>query len=508
MSKEITNETKAYTVNNKRMAKNAIFLYIRTFVIMIVTLYTSRVILQVLGETDYGVYNVVGGITMMFTFVTSALTSATQRFLNYELGKGDTQTVGDVFCMSMNIYLIFALIVIVLGETIGLWFLNTQLNIPQERMNAAFWVYQFSILASCIHLIRIPYNASIIAYEKMSFYAYISIAEAILKLTMVYLLLIVIMDSLILYAILLAVVSLIIFLAYYFYCIHYFDTCKYKMYWDKTTSQQLLSFSGWSVFGSAAVLCANQGVSFVMNIFCGVIVNAALGISHQVQVAFHSFVGGFQTAFNPQLVKSYAQNDKSSFFTLLYKSSRISYFLMLIPTIPMYFWCDDVLSLWLDNVPEFAAKFTQMIILYSLIDSLSNPLWISVQASGKVKTYQLWISLVSLMNLPIAYVLLKMGYTPVFVMIAKVIINALIHVGRMIHLKYLIGFSFSRYFKEVLNVVFVVTLLSLSYPFFTRDASLYIIHIIISVLFTIIIIGVLGLNKAERNFIIEKIKGK
>ena len=498
------NEEKDYSVNNKRLAINAIYLYVRTFVIMIVTLYTSRVILQVLGETDYGVYNVVGGITLMFTFVTTALTSATQRFMNFEIGRGDVKTVRDVFCMSMNIYLIFAALVVILGETIGLWFLNTQLNIPEERMYAAQWVYQFSILASCINLIRIPYNASIIAYEKMSFYAYISIAEAVLKLGMVYLLLTAIMDSLILYSVLFIIVTIVIFWGYYIYCIVRFDTCRYKAYWNQTTSKKLLSFSGWSVFGSAANLGANQGVSFILNFFCGVVSNTALGISHQVQIAFHSFVGGFQTAFNPQLVKSYAQNDKASFLSLINRSSRISYFLMLIPSVPMFFWCEDILNLWLGKVPEYAVEFTKIIILFSLTDSMSNPLWISVQATGNVKLYQCWVSLLILLNLPFAYLVLKQGFSPVYVLAIRVILNFFVHIGRMIHLHYLVDFQIIHYIKEVSLRHLSVSFLAIVYPLLSFNIH-FVLNSIITTIITVAVVFICGLTQKERVFIFSKL---
>lgn len=503
-----TNLNNKYVVDSRRLAKNAVYLYARTFVIMLVTLYTSRTVLQVLGESDYGVYNVVGGITLMFTFVTAALTSATQRFLNYEIGKGNKKTVTDVFCMSMNIFVIFAVVVVVLGETIGIWFLNTKLNIPEDRMTAARFVYQFSILTSIITLIRIPYNASIIAYEKMSFYAYISIAEALLKLGMVYVLLTSDIDSLILYSILLVVVALIIFFGYFIYSVKKFDTCKYELYWDEKTSKQLLSFSSWSILGSIAHLAANQGVCFVLNIFCGVVINAALGIANQVFIAVISFVSGFQTAFNPQLVKSYASGNRGDFYQLIYRSSRLSFFLMLIPAIPLFFWCKEILHLWLTNVPDFTVEFTQMTILYGMIDSLSNPLWTSIQATGKVKFYQSWVSIVILLNLPIAYVLLNMGFSPVLVLISKVFINVCLYLGRLFHLSALTGLSLIRYLKEVsIKLVFVFGL-SLIYPVVSNNHSCYVMQIIISIIVSSLIVCFFGLSKQERIFLKCAIKAK
>lgn len=496
-------------ISNRRIARNAIYLYIRTFVIMLVTLYTSRVVLKALGTEDYGIYNVVGGIVVLFSVVTTSMTVTTQRFLNYELGHGDINATKNVFCMSMNLYLAAVVLIIMLGETIGLWFLNTQLNIPDSRMSAAQWVYQFSIATCCVSLLRIPYNASIIAYEKMSFYAYVSIIEAVLKLGIVYMLLIMRrIDLLILYAALILVVTVIVNIIYYVYCHRTFSICQYRCYWNRDVSRKLVSFSSWTMLGSFANAISTQGAAFIMNIFCGVIVNAAMGIAGQVHIAVVSFVSGFQTAFNPQLIKSYAAGDRTGFLILLNRSSRFSYYLMLVFALPLFIWCREVLNLWLIEVPEFTVEFTRLTIIYCLIDSLSNPLWTSIGATGKIRFYQIWVSALILLNLPISYLLLKIGFSPITVLITRVSINGIVHLGRVIHLRSLVGLSVRSYTTSVmLRCAMVTTVVSIfSIACYTPSAGM--IQWMISFITTILVTGgsayFLGLSKNERKVISAK----
>lgn len=300
--------------NNKRIAKNTMMLYIRMLLSMIVSLYTSRVVLNILGVEDYGIYNVVGGVVVLFSFLNNAMASATQRFLNFELGRGDVLEVKRIFSISMTSYICIALLVLFLSETVGLWFFNTQLNIPSSRIDAASWVYQMSIFTFCFSILRIPYNASVIAYERMSFFAYISIIEVLMKLLIVYLLVLGSIDKLILYAILIFVVTVLVNAIYQFYCKHMFEICTYSFFWDKILFKKIIGFSGWSLFGSLANMSAQQGVNFLLNIFYGVTVNAAVGIANQVSSAIYAFISNFQTAFNPQLIKSYASGEKEYFF--------------------------------------------------------------------------------------------------------------------------------------------------------------------------------------------------
>lgn len=496
------------TDNNKRIAKNALFLYFRTFLVMIVSLYTSRVVLQVLGETDFGIYNVVGGIVMLFSFLNSAMSTATQRFLNFELGRNDIKAVERVFSMSMTAHLSIALFVLIAAETVGLWFLYTQMNIPDERMTAALWVYQFSVLGCCAQILRIPYNASIIAYEKMSFYAYVSIIEVLLKLGIVFLLVVTFTDKLITYSILMFAVLVVMNFVYKYYCNKHFTTCRYKFFWDGSFYKKLMSFSGWSLLGCVANVGASQGLNIMLNIFYGVVVNAAMGIAHQVSVAVNSFVSSFQTAFIPQIVKSYAAGERDYFMSLVFRASRLSYYLIFIIGLPVIICCNQVLHIWLTDVPEFTLQFTQLMIVFAMIDALSNPLWNSVQATGKIRNYQLWLSVLIISNLPISYALLKLGFSPVIAVFVRVLINAIIHFGRVAYLKLLVDLSIGRYLKEVMARVFIVTVLSIPIPLLIYRENAGFIYTVVTIVTTMIssslIIFFFGLTKNEKKMIWEK----
>ena len=336
--------------NNKRIAKNTLFLYLRMFVMMLTALFTSRIVLDVLGAADYGLNNIISGVVVLFSFLNSALLSATQRFLNFHLGRQDYKQTNVVFCMSMNTYILLSIVVVVLGETIGLWFVNTQLNIPSERMYAAQWVYQFTLIQFVINLLRVPYNASIIAYEKMNFYAYISLVEVIAKLLVVYLLYITTFDKLIFYSFLYTIVPLIVTFIYKLYCNRNFDTTKYMRIWNKVAFKEMFSFSGWSLFGSLANLAAQQGLNILINIFYGVTVNAAAGIANQVSTNVYGFISNFQTAFQPQIVKTYAAKEIERFHKLIFQTSKFSYFLVLVLVLPILFTIDGILDIWLKEV--------------------------------------------------------------------------------------------------------------------------------------------------------------
>lgn len=491
------------TENNKRIAKNTAMLYIRMLLIMAVTLYTSRVVLEVLGVEDFGIYNIVGGVVVLFSFINNAMATATQRFLNFELGRNDIKEVGRVFSMSMTAHISIALLVLLLAETIGLWFLLTQMNIPDGRMNAAVWCYQFSILTTCVQIIRVPYNACIIAYERMSFYAYISILEVILKLLIVFLLSIGGFDKLILYSILMFLVTVAVCYAYKIVCNRNFNISRYSFFWDKTLYKKLMSFSGWSLFGSAANVGAQQGLNILLNIFCGVTVNAAIGIANQVSSAVYSFVSNFQTAFNPQIVKSYAAGEKDYFVELVFKGSKYSYFLLFIIALPVYVCCRECLEIWLVNVPEHAVSFCKLMILFLLLDAIQGPLWMSVQATGKIRNYQLLMSLMILMNLPFSYLFLKMEYAPEVVLIVKVVVNLAIYIVRIIYLNVLYSFPGIQYLREVIARVLLVTLVvypltNAFYQHGEKGFTQIVLIVLSSFILNISVITIIGLNKKER----------
>lgn len=497
--------------NNKRIARNTLLLYVRMFVMMFTALFTSRIVLQVLGETDYGIYNIIGGVVVLFSFLNSALLSATQRFLNFYLGKKDEETTHKVFCMSMNSYIILSLIFIVLGETIGLWFVNTQLNIPAERMYAAHWVYQFSLITFIVNLIRVPYNATIIAYERMDFYAYLSLGEVILKLLVVYLLYITIYDKLILYALLYLLVPVIITWIYKVYCNRSFKISHYKRFWNKDMFRQLFSFSGWSLFGSLANLAASQGLNILVNIFYGVTVNTALGIANQVSNNVYNFISNFQMAFNPQIVKSYAAGETEHLYNLMFSASKMSYFLLLVIALPVALNIDLILDLWLVNVPLYTNIFTQLILGFFLIEALSSPLWMFVQATGKIKHYQILMGALIFLNFPLIYLALKLNLPVYYVWVIRIIVNILVFLVRCIYMQTKYHFPIKQYFLKVIVPVITVTILTIPFSLLVKNLIVgywirFIISCFFSIGFTLLIIYRLGLNSKEKSFVLETIR--
>lgn len=436
-------------INNKRIFKNTLFLYIRMFIIMLVGLFTSRVTLSVLGVDDYGIYNVVGGIVVLFSFLSAALNSATQRFLSVELGKGNINGYKSVFNSSIKIYLIISLIIVVAAETIGLWFLNYKMSFPEGRLVAANWVYQFSILSFIINMLKTPFNASIIANEHMSFYTYTSIVETILKLLVVYLLYIGSFDKLILYSFLITTVIVIIFLWYIFYCLKHFEGCKFSRYYDKNLYKQIFSFSGWSLLGSLAVVGTNQGINILLNIFNGVAVNASMGIGNQVASMVNQFTTNFQVAFNPQLTKGYA-NKNHEYMELVYRASRISFFLLFLISMPFFIKAEFILDLWLEEVPAYTSVFCKFILLSMLVETLSAPLYMVVQASGNIKKYQMMVSLLLSLNFILSYVFLSLRISPTIVVIIRCVVSFALLSYRVTFVTKLLEIPFTAYFKNVI----------------------------------------------------------
>ena len=499
--------------NNKRIAKNTMYLYLRMFVILIVSLFTSRVILQVLGVSDYGIYNIIGGVVVLFSFINGALTAATQRYLNFYIGRNDLQKTHDVFCMSMNIYIVLSCVFLILAETVGLWFVNTQLNVPYGRMYAANWIYQFTVFSFMLNLTRIPYNASLIAYEKMDFYAYLSLLDVILKLGIVYLLYISPIDKLIAYGFLFMLTDLIDNIIYRIYCKNKFETASYHWIWDKSLFKELLSFSSWSLFGNAANVVAQQGLNILVNVFYGVTLNAALGIANQVASKVVQFFSNFQTAFSPQIVKYYAEGQEEEFFKLIFRTSRLSYFLMLLISFPLILKIDVILKLWLVEVPQYTCIFCQLILIFYLIESLSGPLWMSIQATGDIRNYQILMSVLIFANIPFINICLKTGMPVWTVWGVRILIDIITFIVRCIYLKGKIHLPLNKYAKNVLFPVFLSTIMVLPLPIIfeqTVDNGYvnFIGSIILSLVCTTIITFYVGLKQNERQKIVAIIKRK
>ena len=490
--------------NNRRIAKNTIYLYIRMIVTLVVTLYTSRVILKALGIEDFGIYNVIGGVIVLFSFISIALRIATQRFISYEIGLGFKGDTNRVFCMSLQCLFLMAILVFVLAETIGLWFVNTQLVIPYGREIAASWVYQITILTFVANLFQVPYHATIIAYEKMSFYAYVSIIDVVLKLGVALLISVCSLDKLIAYAFLLLVVSCIGIILAAWYCAHSIKTGSFRIVRDKNLFRQIMGFSGWSMVNGGAVITAQQGGNILLNIFNGVVANGAYGIANQVTNAIYHFVSNFQSAFQPQIVKQYAAGEQESLSQLMSRASVFSYYLLLIIAVPFCASSDYVLQLWLGETPKYAIVFCQLMLLYFLIDALEAPLWMLIGATGKMKVYTLWSSGLTILNIPLSWILLKNGCGIYWVFIVRAGLNYLCGIIRPFYVRHLVKtFSLRKYLKALvrpLTVTVILGIITLMYYLFSisiHPLSLF----FVSFALTIVIIWLCGLDVQEKQWI-------
>lgn len=486
-------------------------LYIRMFIIMAITLYTSRVILITLGVIDYGIYNIVAGVVVLFSFLNAAMTAASQRYLSVAIGEGNDSQIQKVFSTSLISHLILIAIVVILAETIGLWFVKSQLIIPETRKSAAIITYHIAIATTCINILRVPFNASIIAHEKMGFYAYISIIDVTLKLTIVWLLQFSHFDKLILYSFLLLIATICINIAYAIYCHIYFRSQKIIFKAEKSLLKEMTIFSGWNVFGGIADVGYKQGTNIILNIFYGVALNAVMGITNQIRVAVYTFISNLQTAANPQIIKSYATNDMHHFKTLVCGISKYSYFLMLILAIPIFLNMDFILTLWLKNPPPHSTNFAQLILIFCLVDSLSGPLWTSMQATGKIKNYLLITSFCLLLNLPIAYFALWIGSKPESIIIIQIFVTILTLIIRLIFAKK-IGITFKTYMTMVIAPILIVSICSIPIPSIISMGLIgwekLISTCIASIICTSAFIYVFGISKKERQIITTFIKSK
>ena len=498
------------SVNNKRIAKNTLLLYVRMLFIMGVSLYTSRVVLNTLGVEDYGIYNVVGGVVAMFGFINGAMSSATQRFITFALGKGDMDNLQKVFSTTLQIHALIATIIFILGETVGLWFMYTQMQIPADRMDAAFWVLQCSIMSAIVMIVSVPYNADIIAREKMSAFAYISILEAVLKLAIVFLLLVFTQDKLVLYSALVLCVQLFIRFCYGHYCNKHFPESKYRHVWDKRLFKEMTGFAGWSMFGNLSAVLYGQGLNMLLNVFFGPVVNAARAVAVQVQSVMQQFVSNFQMALNPQITKTYAKGEMDEMHQLMFRSARFSFYLLFLLSLPVLFETDFILTIWLKTVPDNTVTFLRIIICTSLIYTLANPLIIANQATGKVRKYQAVCGSILLMILPVSYVCLKLGCPAYSVFIVHFCMEALTQLARIIMLRPLIGVKIKDFFKHIYARVFIVIVLSSIAPVAVyhnmNDTVLRFFVLSTACLLSVgIVVYSVGLSQSERAFVKSKV---
>ena len=499
--------------NNKRIAKNTLLLYFRMLFIMVVSLYTSRVILNALGVSDFGIYNVVGGVVAMFSVISGALSAAISRFITYELGKGDQSKLNKIFSASVTIQLLLSLIIVVLIETVGVWFLNAKMTIPDGRMTAANWVLQFSIITFVINLISVPYNAAIIAHEKMSAFAYISILEAMGKLAIAFLIMVSPMDRLIFYAILMCTVAVMVRLTYGHYCKKHFEECIYHFHWDKKILKKMFGFAGWNFIGASAGVLRDQGVNVVINLFCGPAVNAARGLAIQVNTAINSFAQNFMTALNPQITKSYAAGDKKYMFTLLFQGARLSFFMLLFLSLPVLVNTNYILHLWLKTVPDYTVIFVQLTLILALVESISYPLITALLSTGNIKKYQIMAGSVNLLNLPISYLILRLGVAPYMTLIVAIVIAICCLVIRLWLLRNLLSFPIGSYFRKVIINIIIVAFLSALIPFLVKgnlneNLLSVVTLVLLCFIFTALSVFFVGCSVQERLFVKNIVKKK
>ena len=502
-------------IDNKIVAKNTMFLYIRMLVTMIISLYTSRVILKFLGIDDYGIYQAVGGIVGILSFLNIALSTGTSRFLTYELGTGNKKKLKDTFSTTLSVHILLSLLIVLLSETVGLWYFNTKMVIPANRFAAATWVFHLSIITAIISIISVPFNAAIIAHEKMKVFAYVSIVDAVSKLAIVFMLNIGDIDKLILYAILLMLFQLGIFLFYVLYCMKAFSECKYKfLFINRELFKEIFSFSGWGLVAGSAIALNNQGILLLLNYFFAPAIVAARAISLQVYNAANSFVTNFRTAVNPQIIKQLAAGDVEGSHKLLLESTKFSYYLMLILCLPICLLASPLLNLWLVEVPEYAVPFLQIVIIQSLFQVFDTSFYTALYAKGRIKENALISPMISLLSFPVVFVMFKLGASPLALSWVSLIVFAI--AGCFIK-PVLINKIADYNWKEILDVYWVclkVTLAALPIPLIlyyvlgvdTLGNSAVIL--VASILFVAISVWLLGLTKSMKESLLETIKNR
>lgn len=453
-----------YSQNTNRLAKNTMLLYIRMFVSMVISLYTSRVILDALGVEDYGTYNVVGGLVGMFGIITATLNTAVNRFLTFELGKGDISRLKRVFSTSLTIQVVLSIIILLLTETIGVWYVNNVMVVPADRLIAANFCFQFSVITCVIGLVIVPFNSVIIAHEHMSVYAYMGIFTSFFALFIALLIPYSPIDKLVFYGAMLLFSSILTFIVYVFYCRHHFEETSLSLTYDKEFLRTMFGFAGWNFIGAGSGILRDYGGNLLINYYFGPAINAARGISNSVNVAITQFSTNFTVALNPQITKSYASGDHEYMFRLLFRGSKLSVFMMLFVSVPVLLNTQFILSIWLKEVPEHAALFTQLTIIYTLVELVSTPLVTSMLATGKIRNYQIIVGGVQCFNIPIAWLLLHLGCIPEITVIVSIFIAHCTFAARLIMLRTIIGLDSKEFLIKVYGTILVTSAIGVSIP--------------------------------------------
>lgn len=494
----------------QRIAKNTVFLYFRMILLMLINLYASRVVLNQLGVEDFGIYGIVAGLVMLFMILSGTLTAAISRFLAYDLGTEDKDRLGRSFSSAICVQLLMALLVVIVAETAGLWYLRNVMVIPAERMAAAWWLYQLSTLTFVVNLLYVPFNALIIAYERMSAFAYISIVEAAGKLAVAYLLTVAPFDRLIFYGLLLSLIALALLCTYASYCYRHFSVCRGKLIMDGKVVKEMSAFAGWNFIGSASGLLRDYGGNLVINFFCGPIVNASRQIAMQVNGAVQNFVNNFLLALNPQITKSYASEDKEYLMKLVFQGSRYCFFLIALLATPIILCAPEILRLWLGIVPEHSVAFVRLTLLLCIGESMSGPLITLMLATGKIRNYQLVVGGLQLLNLPVSFLLMYAGLPPEIVLIVAIVVGQLCLAARLIMLRGMVALSVRKFISNVYVRSIMVLIVGAALPSlllsvmpegYLRMAAVC-VACLISCIITILY---LGCDSAERQFLYSKV---
>lgn len=495
-----------------RITKNTLFLYIRSFFVLLISLYTSRVVLDVLGIEDYGIYNVVGGVVGMLSFLNTSMSAAYQRFYNYEMGQKNLVNLSDLFRSSLAVQFIYAIFIVIIAETLGLWYLDNYLVIPHDRVHAAQVVYHVSVLSFALSTFQAPFTALIIAYEKMGIFAVVSMLDAILKLLIVFLLPIIPGDKLVLYSMLMVIIICFNTGMYLIICKTHFSVCKLSFSWNRANLRKLLSFSTWGAIDSMSYTLKSQGLNILLNIFGGPVVNAARGVSYQILTAVNQFITSFQTAFRPQIIKLYSEGALDSMYKLYYSATKISCYLLWCISLPIILEISYILTLWLgDNVPYYAPSFSRIILLTALVSAYANPTSCIAYATGKIKSFTIFVSGFNLIIIPVAYIFLKLGYGPESAMIVSLVVSILVQLIRIAVVRTLIPFPVRKYITEVVIPTTSVFIISSILPIichicFVHSQLSAIFNCMICVFSVIVVTYFIGLNEEERTLLKSKFK--
>lgn len=501
--------------DNSRLTKNTILLYIRMLVVMAISLYTSRIVLKNLGISDYGLYNVVGSIAAMFTFLNTAMNSSTQRYLSLAVGRNDAQQLHKIFNVSIVIHALIGIVIILACEVFGTWFINHKMVIPEGREVAVFWTFQLSLLAAFLSIIMVPYDALVISRERMSTFAYISIFDVFFKLFVAFIISVVSFDRLVFYSLLIVLSQFVVALIYSSYCKRHFEECSFKFYRFDSLYKEMTVFASWGLLGHISYIINTAAQNMMLNVFFSPVINAARGVALSVSNAVGNFSFNFQTAVSPQITKSYAVGDNDRLFALIYNSSRFSLYLLWLFSLPIMLCMKEILNLWLVEVPDYTMVFLGLVLIFNLIESGANPLNMAIRAKGKIKYPELIGGIILIMNFPLSYLALSLGYGPQSVFVIMIICGMVCQINRIYFANKYLQMSISDYLIKVITHPLLVLAVSAIIPILfslnchIEPSILYVLSVsIISILSILVTVYCIGLSKVEKVYMVNTIKNR